>query len=374
MLWEMLDQLRYARTLLLAQFLVSWTILLTVPVFAAVLAARSAIFLLKQDGSNTARISLPGESSTPLLGWSAAIAVVLGVIFIAWAMDGREWRCLTKLGAHRTMPGECERARDALHEIALAAGLNPVPALYLIPDDESVNAVVLGRSAHSAAVAVTSGMAYRCPQDLQRAVFASLLSRFRNGGVGWTTVRYMLMEPISRFTLRYTLPALWVALAFTVAGAIVLIIAATNLHPLVWRAVREDAFWVIAGGVGTVVALSVVGWVLDASFRRNYAALVLSADAEGVALLREPAVMLAALKSLLSVNSWLAHADGLSYLAFVDPSRASTLECPTALDLQRLQLLEELAFPCPPGSVTALGIAPLEPHPDRSEGVATDAV
>jgi len=371
-LWEVVDRLRYARTLLLAQFLVSWTVLLTIPVFAALHAVLSAILLPRQAGRYTSGVVFQSVSFGQHVVWSATAAAVLGVLFIVWAMRGKEWRCLARLGAHRAMPGDCETTHEALREIALAAGLSPVPALYLIPDDAAVNAVVLGRSARSAAVAVTTGMAYRCPQDLQRAVLAGLLSRFRNGGVGWTTVRYMLLEPISRATRRYTPAALFATLLILFAGVFARIAAQLFRGPF------SDA--VLVGGdlaiatSTTALAILAVGWILDSSFRKNHAALVLSADAEGALLLGEPAAMLGALKSLLTVNSWLARADGLSYLAFVDPSRTSTLDCPTALDRQRLHSLEELAFPSPPGSVTAYQIAPLEAQTDQGSGLATDSV
>lgn len=369
-LWETLDRLRYARALLLAQFIVSWTMLLTVPVFAGVLVTRIVILLPRQYGSSPPSLFPQGDSLGRLLAWSAVVAAVLGVLFIFWAMSGgREWRYLARLGARRVMPGECEKTRDALHDIALAAGLNPVPALYLIPDDESVNAVVLGRSAGSAAVAVTTGMAYRCPKDTQRAVLAGLLSRFRNGGVGWTTVRYMLMEPISGVIHKYGEASLLVLLLFEGTG-----LMAFSITGIIYGTPSPASRSVGSLLVAAIVAISAVvavGGVFDSSFRRNYAALVLSADTEGVTLLREPTVMLSTLRLLLSVNSSLAQADGFSSLAFVDPSRTSTLECPTALDRQRLQLLEELAFACPSGSVTSSGIASLESPVNQSPAAAS---
>ena len=142
-------------------------------------------------------------SQPPLYGAplypSLIAAAFLGVAYVLWAARQPEVKVAQFYGARRPPQDEYSQTRQALAEIALAAGLGPRPGLFIAPLPHSVNAVAVGRTPASAIVIVTEGMATRVPVELQRAVFASLLGRFRNGGVGWTTLLYSLVWPMELF-------------------------------------------------------------------------------------------------------------------------------------------------------------------------------
>lgn len=377
-LWGRIDRLRLGRTLLLLWFLVSWTVLWALPILAFLLAGRVAALLVARESDPMVFIA-SREVLLSLATWATVAAVATGLLFIGYAASREEWRCLARLGARRALPGEGASTRSALQEMTLATGLTRCPALYFIPDDVAINAIVIGRTPRRAAVAVTTGMASRTSKELQRAVFANLLSRFQHGGVSWTTLRYLLMEPIARVTGRYALPVkpigyVVLAIVFSAiwAAAYTLLYRSGMARAWVTPAVI-GGLWLFAASAGGTLAFLSMGRLLDRSFRRRYEALVLSADAEGVLLLRDPATLLAALKGVLSTNTWLAGAGGLSYLAFIDPSQPQALNVHSALDTKRIRQLERLAFPAPPGSIPPAIIA--SPQPSKaSASTSRDAV
>jgi len=370
-LWGRIDRLRLSRTLLLSWFLASWTVLWALPILALLLAGRIAALLVARESDPVLFIA-SREVLSSLGTWAIAAAVITGLIFIGFAASREERRCLARLSATRALPGEGATTRSALHEMALAAGLAECPALYFIPDDVAINAIVIGKTPRHAAVAVTTGMASRTSKELQRAVFANLLSRFQHGGVSWTTLRYMLMEPIARVTGRYTLPIRPIGYAVLGIGFSAIWAAA---YTLLYRSGMARAWvtpgvigglWLFAASVGATLAFLLMGRLLDRSFRRRYEALVLSADAEGVLLLRDPSTLLSAVMGVLDTNTWLAGVGGLSYLAFADPSQPHALYVHSGLDAKRIRQLEELAFPAPPGSIAPAVISPLRSSSDSA--------
>ena len=72
------------------------------------------------------------------------------------------------------------RLRNVVEEMAIAAG-TPVPEVYLLPDEEGINAFAAGWSTSDAAVAVTSGALDRLNRDELQGVIAHEFSHVVNG-------------------------------------------------------------------------------------------------------------------------------------------------------------------------------------------------
>ena len=334
---------------------------------AVLLAAGARLYWLIYFGSGISVDRLwpqPGVATTLFVS-AACMAGLLGAVFVGLVIRREEWLYLSRLNAYRMAPGQYPDTRSALHDVSLAAGLPFQPALFLIPDDVGVNAIVLGRTPRSAAVAVTRGLATRTDTRLQRAVFASLLSRFREDGVSWTSLLFMLIQPIRAITHgeRWDVAAFHRDFAKMIAICMVPILCTWfflsigadlevpfELIGLIWLLVSMEALlgslWVIV----TLVALSQRG---------AYSTLTRSADAEGVLLLRNPDDLLGALRAVLRENTWLSGGQGLSYLSFVDCWRHPLDDETYGTEDARLAQLEELAYPAGGRDLEPMRITPL---------------
>jgi len=79
-----------------------------------------------------------------------------------------------------TKDPELRRLRNVTEEIAIASGV-PVPHLYVLEEDLSINAFAAGYAAEDAAVAVTRGTLLRLNRDELQAVIAHEFSHVLNG-------------------------------------------------------------------------------------------------------------------------------------------------------------------------------------------------
>lgn len=120
-----------------------------------------------------------GNSS---LGSLFAVLVSLSFIGAAYLMVRRQNKpnTLSMMSAVAARPGDLRETRSALHDMCLASGLSPTPAMYVI-ETPAVNALIVGREEASPVVVVTRGMAGLLSVDEQRAVMAHLLARMRIG-------------------------------------------------------------------------------------------------------------------------------------------------------------------------------------------------
>lgn len=380
-IWQFIDSHRLHRAWILAYFIVLWTLCFSVPLF--LLAVSGRLIVLLSAGTLLSSYRLLPSPETARLSFLAAVgaSTLFSIAYVGIVLGRGEWKYLSQLGAHRMMPDAFPVTSSALRDVSLAAGLPSFPALYLIPDDAAVNAIVLGRTPQTAVVAVTRGLATRTDARLQRAVLASLVSRFRDDGVSWTSLLSMLMRPIhgvTPFGLRGTQR---ITFSLAVAGSVILFAVLEFFVVAVWLGDFADSLllvvgwtWVI-GSVGLAIcSLWIFVALLDLSYGGAYSALARNADAEGILLLRNPDELLGALRAVLREDTWLAGGTGFSYLAFVDCGRGSLHDELYGSENRRLAQLEELAFPGNGEDVQPMSVAPVPgPRPLPSEFIRHDA-
>jgi Zn-dependent protease with chaperone function len=222
---------------------------------------------------------------------------------------------------------------EALREMSLAAGIQPVPALHVFDTEVGVNAMVVGRRPETCAVAVSRGLTSEALAT-QRAVFASLLSRFHHGGLSWTTILAYLIWPLTGLRraiqraydslgrrsaqvvgtadVRAALAGLAAAVMFTsvlIALTLLVLIETPDALPVSVIAV----FGLVASAC---LSATFVGFVLVAMFRGSHRTMVQSADAEGLLLLKDPRELSQALRDVILADNSLPHLKDLGFLAF----------------------------------------------------------
>lgn len=225
-----------------------------------------------------------------------ALSLVLSVVHVAKVLSRPEVRLPIQFGAVPSKMGTLLETKSALHDMAIAAGLEHSPQLWVIPDCERVNAFVIGLRPEKAVIGVTHGLASRLDQAEQRAVFANLMARLNAGDVAWSTAVSAVMGPI------------W----------------GVREARLRSQERRDDAEMAAAGtfaaartGESTgVVALMIVGFLavlvteaLLAGHERAAWAVSEKADAEGMLLLKDPPAMLRALEDVLNANNTVPGAE-----------------------------------------------------------------
>jgi Zn-dependent protease with chaperone function len=227
-----------------------------------------------------------------MLPWLIVAALVFGsvlaIVHVIRMLTEPERRLPGQFGAVLSETGTLIETKSALHDMALAAGFQHAPPLWLIEDCERVNAFALGLSEDSAIVGVTRGFIDRLSTDSQRAVFANLTARLAAGDTFSETVVSAIMGPI------------WAS-------------RASQLRKQEGQ--EEDASLRTAVEVGSGVGGGVVaGFVLGAlavvltevlmaGHERAALAAAEKADTEGMLLLKDPQAMLQALKDVLEANN-----------------------------------------------------------------------
>jgi len=169
-------------------------------------------------------------------------------------------------------PGE-QRLRGIAHEISIDAA-SPMPALYLLDDEDGINACAAGHDARDAAVIVTRGALSRLSRDELQAVYAHEFAHILHGD--------------ARTHLRLAAAASGLLLPFQFGRA--LRDWARPLHSVGRGRIRGGPVAKIAFAAGSLVmAAGVPGWVLArllqaaADRRRD-----LHADAAAVRLTQLP--------------------------------------------------------------------------------------
>ncbi len=125
---------------------------------------------------------------------SGAAACVAGA-YVAVALSRCERWLLRRFGAELSPRGEELPTKHALKDMAIAAGFEVAPALYVI-ETRNVNAFVFGKGRRRPVVGVTRGLVDRLTPDEQRAVFANLMARLRAGDTIWATGVTAIMAPL----------------------------------------------------------------------------------------------------------------------------------------------------------------------------------
>gem|GEM_PF-599780 len=132
---------------------------------------------------------------------TSLVAMAVAAVYAGWALTRSEKWLLDRLDAVLVPLGEMLPTKHALKDMAIAAGYEVAPALYLM-ETSNVNAFVFAHSHRRAVVGVTRGFVERLETDEQRAVFASLVARLRQGDTMWATGVTALMRPMWALTDR----------------------------------------------------------------------------------------------------------------------------------------------------------------------------
>lgn len=133
---------------------------------------------------------IPGSSShdrwqIPLLASGIALALILGgSLFKLAQLRGGGTVVAERLGGLRIYPNTTDplqrRVLNVVEEMALAAGM-PVPPVYFLPQEDTINAFAAGYTPSDAVVAVTRGCAEQLTRDQLQGVIAHEFSHILNG-------------------------------------------------------------------------------------------------------------------------------------------------------------------------------------------------
>ena len=166
-------------------------LLFALAVIATVLAIYlAAVIAFHDDLQNTAE--LHGRVFWPwnavLLGWVSGLtgAVIAGgsLYKTAALSRGGGVAVATLLGGKPLEPGNASPAErrllNVVEEMALAAG-TAVPSVYVLPDEQGINAFAAGLSPNAAVIGITRGAVERLDRDELQGVVAHELSHVLNG-------------------------------------------------------------------------------------------------------------------------------------------------------------------------------------------------
>ena len=226
--------------------------------------------------------------------WSAVLSIgaVFGALASAWAaftlLRSEKW-LLKRLGATLVPTGQLLQTKMALKDIAIAAGLNVAPALYVI-DTRSTNAFVFAARRRRAVVGVTWGFVTKLSVDEQRAAFANLVARLRSGDTITATGITALMWPVHAWRMSRFAAADKEFDDFKATGA-------------------RDSDGSGSGSGGFVLyflfgmGFAIVSELAAAGHRRSQLSTAEKADAEGMLLLKDPVSMLDALNHCVELDN-----------------------------------------------------------------------
>ncbi|MGH3466520.1 MAG: M48 family metallopeptidase, partial [Thermocrispum sp.] len=246
------------------------------------------------------------ELWTALLGVTAVVLLVIGLTSLfrlSTLKKGGGGKVARSLGGvyvdEDTHDPQLRRLRNVVEEIAIASG-TPVPELYILPNEQGINAFAAGWSPADAAVAVTRGTLERLNRDELQGVIAHEFSHVVNGDM--------------RLSIRL-MGVLFGILALAVLGRILLAVRGRNPLILVGLAMM------VAGFIGLFCAKLIKAAV---SRQREYLA-----DASAVQFTRQSEGIAGALKKIggLQAGSALQSGkkDDVSHMLFGEGSKFSRM-------------------------------------------------
>lgn len=179
--------------------------------FLAVLAIIAAIDAIIWWGMGR---SLPPEQQLGLLLKSSALVaavILIASLFRSASLSVGGGKVASSLGGTRILPGDPDPLHQRLHnvveEMALAAGL-PVPEVYVLENEEGINAFAAGHQPADAAIAVTRGCLERLNREELQGVIGHEFSHILNGDMrlnirlmGWL-YGILVLAMIGEFLMR----------------------------------------------------------------------------------------------------------------------------------------------------------------------------
>lgn len=357
-LWGAIERQRLRTAGLIGTLLIIWLVGASVAGVLA-LAGIDALGVSIPQVSLSARLAAM-QAGLPLnAAVSALAALVVGVIHVAVTSRRSVLPLLISLGARPVGREEHASLVSALNDMALAAGVRPVPTLYVIDDHRAINAFVLWRRHHPAVIVVTSGLVERCDVSLQRVVFANLVSRVTSGGAVWATDLFRIMSPIRGVVTRLdglraraldnssSISLVWIF--FFAVGLFEILTGRLGINVVSWGLFLTTL-------AASFVCIGVTLHSLDFAYLGAYRRMVLSSDADSVMLLKDPEQAVAALKAVLSEPTWIVGGWRLLYMSYVEADLPRVFWQASDLDDTRLAHLSVLAFPAQRDTIRPLPI------------------
>ena len=168
-----------------SKWLVVAYVMATVLIVAGVTAIAGAAFYLSSDPLYRSGTLLGVHSSILLLVALITTLVIVGATgFKTAALSSGGGKVATQLGGTPVSPDTTDPLRKRLHnvveEMAIASGV-PVPEVYVLEEESSINAFAAGYAPTDAAVAVTRGTLELLDRDELQGVIAHEFSHILNG-------------------------------------------------------------------------------------------------------------------------------------------------------------------------------------------------
>lgn len=153
-------------------------------------------------------VHAPGAASQ---WWPLAVALVVGGTVVAvalrhlWVMSHGGGRAVAEsLGGRRVRRSTADAAErrllNVVDEMAIAAGV-PVPQVYVLDGDHSINAFTAGTSPQWAVVAVTQGTLNKLQRDELQGVVAHELGHVLNGDVALNLKLHAVLQGLYVFSM-----------------------------------------------------------------------------------------------------------------------------------------------------------------------------
>ena len=166
---------------------------------------------LRQSMGNTARTETDPWQIPIFAGLGSLALILLGSTYKVAQLRGGGTTVAENVGGKRIPPNTTDplerRLTNVVEEMALASGV-PVPPVYLLPEEQGINAFAAGYSPSDAVIAVTRGTAEQLSRDELQGVVAHEFSHILNGDMR-LNIRLigvlhgiLLLSLIGRFLLR----------------------------------------------------------------------------------------------------------------------------------------------------------------------------
>lgn len=166
----------------------AWLVALFVVAVLGIVACTSTIayFAIINSGSDDSPVSHAAKWQVPtLVAIVTAVIIVAGSLFKVLSLRwGGGEKVAESLGGVRVYPstGDLDQQRllNVVEEMALASG-TPVPSVFLMSDETSINAFAAGYSPNDAVIGVTRGAVQQLTRDQLQGVIAHEFSHILNG-------------------------------------------------------------------------------------------------------------------------------------------------------------------------------------------------
>lgn len=306
-LWVRVERNRIRLALFVGGFLLVSAVLAEAFVFLVLASAVLVFGILSAGEAGSAvaeRLAWMLREPGDVTFWTAVCSVALTSAYVVYTLTRPLKRQLAALGVAWVPVGELLETKSALKDMALAAGVDPAPELFVY-DSTAMNGFVIARGAQRPLCVVTRGLVERFGRDEQRAVFANLMARYRSGDVHWATAVSALMAPVWRWRDWSiadggdTATGATKRMAEYVAGDP----RGTTLMSTRGASAGGGAALFAMWALGVYMLAVVVSEIVTLGHRRTHLASSVTADAEGMLLLKDPALMLATLDRVVRADN-----------------------------------------------------------------------